>query len=57
MKRKRKKTEGTQNVFLAKEIAELVINRHSNLSFQEIKTAFMTAEKFVLDAMHQNRKE
>lgn len=57
MKGKRKKNNDTQRVFLAKEIAEIIINRYPSLSLYEVKSAMMSAEQFVMDSMYRHHKD
>jgi len=55
MRRKRENDE-TQKIFLAKEVAKLVISRYPRLSLYDVKSALMSAEQFVIDTMYYNRK-
>ena len=56
MKEKRRKDKDTQAVFLAKEIAEIVINRYPKLTLHDVKNAMMSAEQFVLETMYRSHK-
>ncbi len=55
MKRKKDDDE-TQKMFLAKDVAKLVISRYPRLSLYDVKSALMSAEQFVIDTMYYNRK-
>lgn len=54
--KKRKDTNETQKIFLAKDVAKLVISRYPGLSLYDVKCALMSAEQFVIDTMYYNRK-
>ncbi len=57
MKGKRKKDKDTQAVFLAKEIAEIIINRYPKLTLYDVKNALMSAEQFVMETMYRTHKD
>ena len=46
-----------QTVFLAKDIAELIIKRYPTLSLHEVKSAMMSAEEFLLDSVYKMKKD
>ena len=57
MKRRKKQNGETGQIFLTKEITELVISRYPNLTLNEVKGAMMSAEQLVMEAMSFYRKE
>ncbi|MBI3793464.1 MAG: hypothetical protein HY280_01890 [Nitrospinae bacterium] len=56
---KKRKDNDTQRIFLAKEVAEIIISRYSHLSLYDVKGALMSAEEFVIGSMfnHQQAEE
>ncbi|MBI3581590.1 MAG: hypothetical protein HY098_05875 [Nitrospinae bacterium] len=48
---KKRKDNDTQRIFLAKEIAEIIVSRYSHLSLYDVKGALMSAEEFVIGSM------
>jgi len=56
--KKRKKNNGeTGKIFLTKEITEMVMNRYPGLTLNEVKSAMMSAEQLLMEAMSFYRKE
>jgi hypothetical protein len=53
---KKRKDNDTQRIFLAKEIAEIIVSRYSNLSLYDVKGAMMSAEEFVIGTMFNHHK-
>ncbi len=56
---KKRKDNDTQRIFLAKEVAEIIVSRYSHLSLYDVKGALMSAEEFIISSMHnqQHRDE
>ncbi|GMT42460.1 MAG: hypothetical protein IEMM0002_0871 [bacterium] len=53
--KKRRKNNDNQRMFLAREVAELIVNRYPRLSLLDVKNALMSAEQFVIDTMYCKR--
>ncbi len=54
---RRKKDNDTQRIFLAKEVAELVITRYPHLSLHDVKAAMMSAEEFILNSIYRHHED
>lgn len=54
---KKRKDNDTQRIFLAKEIAEIVISRYPHLSLCDVKGALMSAEEFVINSMYRHEHD
>lgn len=54
---KRNRDNDTMRIFLAKEVAELVITRYPHLSLYDVKGAMMSAEEFILNSFHRHHEE
>lgn len=52
---KKRKDNDTQRIFLAKEIAEIIVSRYSHLSLYDVKGALMSAEEFVIGSMFNHK--
>jgi len=57
MKRRKKQNGDTGKILLAKELTELVMNRYPGLTLNEVKSAMMSAEQLLMEAMSFYRKE
>ncbi len=53
----RNRDNDTARIFLAKEVAELVITRYPHLSLYDVKGALMSAEEFILNSCHRHQEE
>ena len=53
---KKRKDNDTQRIFLAKEVAEIVISRYSHLSLYDVKGALMSAEEFIISSMYRHQQ-
>ncbi|MBI5178945.1 MAG: hypothetical protein HZA04_06765 [Nitrospinae bacterium] len=54
---KKRKDNDTQRIFLAKEVAEIVISRYPHLSLYDVKGALMSAEEFIISSMYRHERE
>ena len=54
---KRNRDNDTMRIFLAKEVAELVITRYPHLSLYDVKSAMMSAEEFILNSFHRRPED
>lgn len=54
---KKRKDNDTQRIFLAKEVAEIIISRYPHLSLYDVKGALMSAEEFIINSMYRHEKE
>ncbi len=57
MKKRKKQNGETSKILLTKDITELVMNHYPSLTLGEVKSAMMSAEQLLMEAMSFYRKE
>lgn len=53
---KKSKTEN-RKLFLARDVAQLVVSRYPSMPLEDVKFALMSAEEFIMQTMHYRKKD